>query len=512
MSTPAASDPPADEKATVPEETQTQKATSLVETATRVRHGVSLVTTLPAIRRIRNFLNPGSRLPVSRETMYLLGERYERSLFGDSRTGDVANDAAEATQSAPEKDETSPSSWGDPGLNAFLDDFHSLIWITYRRGFPGIEPGASCTTTGVTNSTSTTSTPYGQRVGYKYTSDAGWGCTLRVGQMVLAQALRVHFFGRGWRRPRVTNSLSNDSSIRTGSDASHDTLKDWFADHPSETVSPFGIHQVFRWARGELGGSSGGEERKEKIDPKPKALNLNPKPQPVPTGPVPGKWLGPVVMAQAIAGMVNHSKPGGLCAYILANQDGSFGGGAPALVKEKVAQFACGGASTGDDASVDNNKTAPRGESPPVAVDLPDAPFSISRRRVRTSKQSEEVGKQSEALGNASEALGNESEAALGNSSDAPRSSPDSTSWRPCLLLVPLKLGVERTVNPGKGLSQSPHTASLIAHTRTRRDYYLCPDCLRNTRYDRLTLSFLSCQRTSRRSSRCFKLNKALGF
>jgi hypothetical protein len=324
MSTPAASDPPADEKATVPEETQTQKATSLVETATRVRHGVSLVTTLPAIRRIRNFLNPGSRLPVSRETMYLLGERYERSLFGDSRTGDVANDAAEAT---PEKDETSPSSWGDPGLNAFLDDFHSLIWITYRRGFPGIEPGASCTTTGVTNSTSTTSTPYGQRVGYKYTSDAGWGCTLRVGQMVLAQALRVHFFGRGWRRPRVTNSLSNDSSIRTGSDASHDTLKDWFADHPSETVSPFGIHQVFRWARGELGGSSGGEERKEKIDPKPKALNLNPKPQPVPTGPVPGKWLGPVVMAQAIAGMVNHSKPGGLCAYILANQDGSFGGG-----------------------------------------------------------------------------------------------------------------------------------------------------------------------------------------
>ena len=24
-------------------------------------------------------------------------------------------------------------------------------------------------------------------------------------------------------------------------------------------------------------------------------------------------------------------------------------------------------------------------------------------------------------------------------------------------------------------ISQSPHTASLIAHTRTRRDYYLCP-------------------------------------
>ncbi len=27
----------------------------------------------------------------------------------------------------------------------------------------------------------------------------------------------------------------------------------------------------------------------------------------------------------------------------------------------------------------------------------------------------------------------------------------------------------------GKGLSQSPRSASAIAHTRTRRDYYLCP-------------------------------------
>ena len=40
----------------------------------------------------------------------------------------------------------------------------------------------------------------------------------------------------------------------------------------------------------------------------------------------------------------------------------------------------------------------------------------------------------------------------------------------------------------GKGLSQSPRTAYAIAHTRTRRDGYTS-DCLRNTRYERLTLS-----------------------
>jgi hypothetical protein len=44
----------------------------------------------------------------------------------------------------------------------------------------------------------------------------------------------------------------------------------------------------------------------------------------------------------------------------------------------------------------------------------------------------------------------------------------------------------------GKGLSQSPRSASAIAHTRTRREHY--PDCLRNKRYERLTPSFLSYQ------------------
>ena len=40
--------------------------------------------------------------------------------------------------------------------------------------------------------------------------------------------------------------------------------------------------------------------------------------------------------------------------------------------------------------------------------------------------------------------------------------------------------GLERTegLTKGKELSHSPRSASAIAHTRTRRDYYLCPDCL----------------------------------
>jgi len=53
----------------------------------------------------------------------------------------------------------------------------------------------------------------------------------------------------------------------------------------------------------------------------------------------------------------------------------------------------------------------------------------------------------------------------------------------------------------GKGLSQSPRSASAIAHTRTRREHY--PDCLRNTRYERLTPSFLSYQSRPVGRTRC---------
>ncbi|KAE9617915.1 putative peptidase C54 [Lupinus albus] len=60
-------------------------------------------------------------------------------------------------------------------FSAFEDDFFSKILITYRKGFNAI---------GDSN----------------YTSDVNWGCMLRSGQMLVAQALLFHKLGRSWRK------------------------------------------------------------------------------------------------------------------------------------------------------------------------------------------------------------------------------------------------------------------------------------------------------------------------
>lgn len=91
------------------------------------------------------------------------------------------------------------------------DDEASLCWFTYRSNFPEISP-------------------------YGIVSDAGWGCMLRSAQMLLCQALRMHYCGRSWHPPK--------SLVQRRRDPFFQDILNWFADFPSNSGSWYSLHNM----------------------------------------------------------------------------------------------------------------------------------------------------------------------------------------------------------------------------------------------------------------------------
>ncbi|XP_044275204.1 cysteine protease ATG4D isoform X1 [Varanus komodoensis] len=185
-------------------------------------------------------------------------------------------------------------------VEGFQKDFASRIWLTYRRDFQQLE-------------------------GTMWTTDCGWGCMLRSGQMLLAQGLLVHFLSRDWIWPNAlfttrvaetelpvkllslpcpnTANLHHDPPIPTDGSRSpwelqaaqhtcspdeleneryHRKIVSWFADQPQ---APFGIHRLV-----DLGRSSGKKA---------------------------GDWYGPSVAAHIIRKAVDCcSEAGNLVVYV----------------------------------------------------------------------------------------------------------------------------------------------------------------------------------------------------
>ena len=72
----------------------------------------------------------------------------------------------------------------------FLEDCDSRIWLTYRSNFPPIKKAADASMT-----LSVRLRSLADQQGF--TSDTGWGCMIRSGQCLLANALATLRLGRG---------------------------------------------------------------------------------------------------------------------------------------------------------------------------------------------------------------------------------------------------------------------------------------------------------------------------
>ncbi|KAJ3439644.1 cysteine protease atg4 [Anaeramoeba flamelloides] len=86
----------------------------------------------------------------------------------------------------------------------FILDLESRIYLSYRMKFPEIE---------------------------SYTTDTGWGCMYRTGQMMLAQAFVLYFLGRDWR---IEKSTKRELMIYLN-------IIRWYGD---DQFSPYSIHKM----------------------------------------------------------------------------------------------------------------------------------------------------------------------------------------------------------------------------------------------------------------------------
>ena len=158
-------------------------------------------------------------------------QQQQTSSFDDAQL--VSSENAPSLSNDP-----SDGGWPQP----FLEDFESRIWMTYRSNFPPIprsqDPSASTGMTFAVRFRNMT-----EREGFS--SDTGWGCMIRSGQSLLANALIILHLGREWRRkrqltPSPTPRSTSPPTADTPSQPTEASILSLFADDPS---APFSIHR-----------------------------------------------------------------------------------------------------------------------------------------------------------------------------------------------------------------------------------------------------------------------------
>lgn len=78
---------------------------------------------------------------------------------------------------------------------AFIDDFDSRFWMTYRSEFEKIPASSDPKALASLSLAMRIKSSFGDQAGF--TSDSGWGCMIRSGQSLLATTIALLRLGRG---------------------------------------------------------------------------------------------------------------------------------------------------------------------------------------------------------------------------------------------------------------------------------------------------------------------------
>lgn len=151
-------------------------------------------------------------------------------------TASLTAGAAASTPSATAVPSTAASEEGAGHLRC---DLSSRTWITYRNNFPALLSAERAEAGSAKCDGSGGKATFAAAV----TSDAGWGCMLRTGQMLLAEALHRHHLGRRWRH----NASSPVADTR------HLNLLRLFLDQEGEEHA-FSLHRMASvgWAKHQM--------------------------------------------------------------------------------------------------------------------------------------------------------------------------------------------------------------------------------------------------------------------
>ncbi|KAG5651052.1 hypothetical protein H0H81_010067 [Sphagnurus paluster] len=194
-----------------------------------------------------------------------------------SSTASHASNASTLDANTPSKNAQNPAANWPP---VFYADFTSRVWLTYRSQFAPIRDVRLADLSGSEDGAATSSSPTPVRSrpwgwiggGEKgWTSDSGWGCMLRTGQSLLANALIHLHLGRDWRRP--------PHAVHTADYATYVQIVTWFFDTPTPEA-PFSVHRM----------ALAGKELGTDV----------------------GQWFGPSTAAGAIKTLVNAFPEAGL--------------------------------------------------------------------------------------------------------------------------------------------------------------------------------------------------------